>query len=98
MLSGHMQEILRQSATLPENPPDRQATRRRLPDSLRRYQDRLSSCWRLPDGGRRLLDRQGTFRKIPDSLLRCEDRLVTRGILKDGLRRCQYLQETFRSL
>ncbi|KAH3861392.1 hypothetical protein DPMN_024320 [Dreissena polymorpha] len=43
MPSGHMQEILRQSATLPENRPDWQATRRRLLDSLQRYQDRLSS-------------------------------------------------------
>ncbi|KAH3826419.1 hypothetical protein DPMN_128324 [Dreissena polymorpha] len=98
MPSWHMQEILRQSATLPENLPYRQATRRKLLDSLRRYQDRLSSCRRLPDGARSLIDRQGTFRRIPDSLLRCEDRLVTSRILKDGLRRCQYRLGTCRRL
>ncbi|KAH3715305.1 hypothetical protein DPMN_058011 [Dreissena polymorpha] len=80
-----MQEILRQFATLPENLPDRQATRRRFLYSLRRYQDRLSSCRRLPDGDKSLLDRQGTFRRIPDSLQRCEDRLVTSRRLPDRL-------------
>ncbi|KAH3715306.1 hypothetical protein DPMN_058012 [Dreissena polymorpha] len=84
MPSGHMQEILRQTATLPENLPDRQATRRRLLYSLRRYQDRLSSCRRLPDGAKSLLDHQA-FRRISDSLQRCEDRLVTSRRLPDSL-------------
>ncbi|KAH3840443.1 hypothetical protein DPMN_113892 [Dreissena polymorpha] len=96
--SGHLQETLRMSATLPLNLPDRRGTRRRLLDSLRRCQDRLGSCRRLPDGAKSLQDRQGTFRRIPDSLRRCEDRLGTSRILKDGLPRRQNRIGTCRRL
>ncbi|KAH3810853.1 hypothetical protein DPMN_139251 [Dreissena polymorpha] len=68
MSSMHLQETHRQSATLPENLPDRRGTRRRLLDSLRRCQDRLSSRMRFTGSANSLRDRQGTFGRIPDSL------------------------------
>ncbi|KAH3728475.1 hypothetical protein DPMN_054432 [Dreissena polymorpha] len=66
MPSGHMQETPRQSATLPENLPVRRGIRKRFLYGLRRCQDRLSSCRRLSDGAKSLLDCQGTFRRIPE--------------------------------
>ncbi|KAH3792259.1 hypothetical protein DPMN_145750 [Dreissena polymorpha] len=60
----------RDSHTLPDNKPDRRVTSRRLPDSLRRCQDRQGT--RLPESLRRCKDRLGTCKRFPISLRRCE--------------------------
>ncbi|KAH3835904.1 hypothetical protein DPMN_109272 [Dreissena polymorpha] len=60
------------SQTVPESVPDRRGTCRKLPDSLRRCQDRLRTYMRLPDGARSLKERRCTCRRLPKSLRRCQ--------------------------
>ncbi|KAH3728479.1 hypothetical protein DPMN_054436 [Dreissena polymorpha] len=46
--SRYHQATPRQSATMQDSFPDRRSTSRRLQDSLRRCQDRMGTCRKLP--------------------------------------------------